>query len=136
MTRALDYNTREARERFKEILDAADRGAPITITRSDRRVAAVDADRLVELLAAARPANATVVAEGGGWSVFIPGTPVSADGTTLDDALDEVVDALRAYAQAWTDRLRLAPNHAQHWPLVQLVALASDEQLRRWVHTA
>lgn len=44
-----------------------------------------------------------------------------------------MVDALRDYAEEWADRLRLAPNHADNWGLVQIVALSSDEQLRDWL---
>ena len=51
MSSTVDYRSaREAREHFKEILDAADDGRPATVTRDARRVAAVDADRLVHFL--------------------------------------------------------------------------------------
>jgi hypothetical protein len=128
-------SAREARDHFKDILDAADDGRPATVTRDERRVAAVDADRLIHFLTHVRPSGAEVVAENDGWSLFIPGLPVAADGPTLDDAVDEMVDALRDYADEWTDHLRLAPNHADNWGVVQIVALASDEQLRDWLLT-
>jgi hypothetical protein len=128
-------SAREAREHFKDILDAADEGRPATVTRDARRVAAVDADRLVHFLTSIRPSGAQAVAENDGWSLFIPGLPVAADGATLDDAVEEMIDALRDYAEAWVERLRLAPNHADNWGLVQIVALASDEQLRDWLLT-
>lgn len=128
-------SVRAAREHFKEILDAADEGRPATVTRDARRVAAVDADRLVDLLTRVRPSGAQVVAENEGWSLSIPGLPVAADGATLDEAVDEMIDALRDYADAWADRLRLAPNHADNWGLVQIVSLASDAQLRDWLLT-
>jgi antitoxin (DNA-binding transcriptional repressor) of toxin-antitoxin stability system len=126
-------SAREAREHFKDILDAADDGRPATVTRDARRVAAVDADRLVHFLTSVRPSGAEAVAENDGWSLFIPGLPVAADGATLDEAASEMVDALRDYAEEWADHLRLAPNHAENWGLVQIVALASDEQLRDWL---
>jgi hypothetical protein len=93
----------------------------------------VDADRLVHFLTSVRPSGAEVVAENDGWSIFIPGLPVAADGATLEEAAVEMVDALRDYADEWSDHLRLAPNHAENWGLVQIVALASDEQLRDWL---
>lgn len=126
-------SAREAREHFKDILDAADEGRPATVTRDARRVAAVDADRLVHFLVSIRPSGAQAVAENDGWSLFIPGLPVAADGATLDEAVAEMIEALRDYADAWVERLRLAPNHADHWGLIQIVALASDEQLRDWL---
>lgn len=126
-------SAREAREHFKEILDAADDGRPATVRRDDRRIAAVDADRLLGFLSRTTPSQAQAVAENDGWSLFIPGLPVAADGATLDEAVEEMIDALREYADAWVERLRLAPNHADNWGLVQIVSLASDRQLRDWL---
>ena len=93
----------------------------------------MDADRLVHFLSRVRPSGAQVVAENDGWSLFIPGLAVAADGATLDEAADEMIDALRDYAEEWADHLRLAPNHAENWGIVQIVALSSDEQLRDWL---
>lgn len=73
------------------------------------------------------------VSEGGGWSVFLPGTPVAADGADLDEASADFVAALREYAEDWIERLRFAPNHAQRWPLVHFVSLNSDAALASWV---
>lgn len=129
-------SARKAREHFKDLLDAADEGRPATVTRDDRRVAAVDADRLVFFLTRIQPSSVQAVAEGDGWSLFLPGVPVAADGATLEEAVEEMVDALRDYAEAWTERLRLAPNHQDNWGLVQIVTLASDEQLRDWLLAA
>lgn len=134
MDTMVDYQSaRDAREHFKDILDAADDGRPATVTRGSRRVVAVDADRLVHFLTTVHPSEAQAVAENDGWSIFIPGLPVAADGVTLDDAVEEMIDALRDYAEEWIDDLRLAPNHADNWALVQLVSLASDAQLRDWL---
>ncbi len=134
MPAQVEYRSaREGREHFKNILDAADSGRPTTVTRDARRVAAVDADRLVHFLVGVRPSGAQVVAENDGWSIFIPGIPVAADGATLDEAVEDMIDALRDYAEAWSDRLRLAPNHVDNWGLVQIIALASDRQLRDWL---
>jgi antitoxin (DNA-binding transcriptional repressor) of toxin-antitoxin stability system len=134
MTTQVAYGSaREAREHFKDLLDAAVDGRPALISRDQRRVAAVDADRFAHFLMSVRPSGAQAVAENDGWSIFIPGTPVAAEGDTLDDAVDEMIDALRDYAEAWSERLRLAANHADNWGLVQIVAIASDEQLRDWL---
>jgi predicted RNase H-like HicB family nuclease len=122
----------QARSHLKDLLDAAERGVPATVLREGSVVAVVDAERLRAGLARlCRPAE--VVAEAGGWSVFIPGVPVAADGATLDEALDEMVDALREYAIDWQDHLREAGNHRESWALVQLIALSSDAQLRDWL---
>jgi antitoxin (DNA-binding transcriptional repressor) of toxin-antitoxin stability system len=133
-TASVSYGSaREAREHFKDLLDAAVDGRPAMVTRDERRIAAVDADRLVSFLTRMRPSDVQAVADGDGWSLFLPGVPVAADGATIDEAVDEMVDALRDYAEAWVERLRLAPNHADNWGLVQIVTLASDEQLRGWL---
>lgn len=138
-TATVNYSSvREARDHFKDLLDAADEGRPATVTRDERRVAAVDADRLVHFLTRLHPSGVQAVADGDGdgWSLFLPGAPVAADGATIEEAVEEMVDALRDYAEAWTERLRLAPNHEDNWGLVQVVTLASDDQLRNWLLAA
>lgn len=55
------------------------------------------------------------------------------DAETFEGAVDDVVQALRDYAQDWNDRLHLTPNHRQHRVVVELVELCDDEQLRAWV---
>lgn len=123
----------EARTHLKDLLDAADDGRVATVRRDSGRAAVVDVERLRSYLALVCPSKAQVVAEEGGWSVFIPGLPVAADGRNFDAAIGEMVDALREYAEDWQDRLRTAPNHQDHWGLVQLIALSSDEQLTSWL---
>ncbi len=104
-----------------------------TVRRDARTTAFVDRERLRYFLTSVTPARAQVVAEDGGWSVFIPGLPVAADGASFDEALDEMIIALREYAEDWQDRLLDAPNHAGNWGLVQLVSLSDDNQLREWL---
>lgn len=123
----------DARSHLKDLLDAAERGRVATVRRDARTTAFVDRDRLRHFLASVAPSRAKVVAEGGGWSVFIPGLPVAADGASFDEALDGMIIALREYAEDWQDRLLDAPNHAANWGLVQLVSLSDDDQLREWL---
>lgn len=123
----------DARTHLKDLLDAAERGRVATVRRDSRTTAFVDQERLRYFLASVSPSRAQVVAEAGGWSIFIPGLPVAADGATLGEAVDEMILALREYADDWQDRLLEAPNHANKWGLVQLVALSSDVQLREWL---
>jgi predicted RNase H-like HicB family nuclease len=123
----------DARAKLKDLLDAAQRGRVATVRREDLTAAVVDGDRLRYFLAKACQSRAQVVAEDGGWSVFIPGLPVAADGATFDAAIDEMIEALREYADDWQDHLLDAPNHRDSWGLVQLIELSTDEQLREWV---
>ncbi|MFY1694849.1 MULTISPECIES: hypothetical protein [unclassified Solwaraspora] len=123
----------QARAHLKDLLDAADRGQVATVRRDNRTAAIVDRERLRFFLASVTPSGAQVVAESGGWSIFVPGLPVAADGESLDEAVDELILALREYAEDWQDRLLDAPNHSSNWGLVQLITISSDDQLREWL---
>ena len=134
MSALLEYpSVREGRDHLKDVLDAADAGRPAVIRRDQQKLAAVDAERLVRFLMSVRPAGVQAVAENGGWSLFIPGLPIAADGDTLENATAELIEALRDYAEAWVERLSHAPNHSDNWGLVQLISLATDDQLRQWI---
>jgi predicted RNase H-like HicB family nuclease len=123
----------EARTHLKDLLDAAGEGRVATVRRDAGRAAVVDVERLRHYLSLVCPSKAQVVAEAGGWSIFIPGLPVAADGATFDEAVDDMVGALREYAEDWQDRLRVAPNHQDSWGLVQLIAHSDDQQLAEWL---
>lgn len=131
---AVHYDSSSAaRANFKDLLDAASKGQVATVRRDSGTAAVLDAARLRHFLAAVVPSRAKVVAEAGGWSVFIPRLPLAADGDTLDDAVTDMIEALREYAHDWQDRLLNAPNHRDNWGLVQLVELSSDDELRTWL---
>lgn len=123
----------EGRKHFSDLIDAAEAGLPATVRRNTVRAAVVDAERLRRVLTTVRPAHAQAVAEAGGWSIMLPGLPIAADGETFGEALDEMVAALREYAEDWADHLRHAPNHEQNWGLVQIIDLSSDAQLKDWL---
>jgi predicted RNase H-like HicB family nuclease len=123
----------EARAHLKDLLDAAERGHVATVRRDTARTAVVDVERLRSSLASLSEYRAQVVAEADGWSVFIPGLPIAADGATFDEAIAEMIEALREYAEDWHERLLDAPNHRNNWGLVQLISLSSADQLRDWL---
>ena len=123
----------DARAHLKDLLDAAEKGRVATVRRDSATTAVVDVKRLRDFLASIVPSRAHVVPEAGGWSVFIPGLPVAADGSSFEEAVTEMVDALREYAEDWQDRLLDAPNHRDNWGLVQLISFSDDEQLRDWL---
>ncbi len=123
----------EARSRLRHVLDAAEQGLVTTVERDQERFVVVLGDHLRQELTALRPAEAVVTAEGGGWSVVVPGLPVHGDGETFQAAVDDAVIALRDYAEDWNDRLHAAPNHRRHRVVVELVELSDDDQLRDWV---
>ncbi len=123
----------DARAHLEHLLDAAENGRVATIRRDASRFAVVDVGRLRDCLVSFVRAHARVVSEGGGWSVSIPGLPVAADGTSFDDAITEMIDALREYAEDWHSEFFSAENHRDNWGIVQLISLTDDEQLRRWL---
>jgi hypothetical protein len=126
-------NYSQGRAHFRDLLDAARRGHAASVRREMDQVAVVDAQRLRAFIAATLPYRAQVVAEAGGWSILVPGLPLAADGSTLDDAVADMVETLREYAEDWHDRLSDAPNHAANWGLVQLIMFSDDDQLRDWL---
>jgi predicted RNase H-like HicB family nuclease len=123
----------DARKNLKDLLDAAESGRVATVRRDSVTTAVLDAARLRHFLASVVPSRAQVVQEAGGWSVFIPGLPIAADGATFDDALTDMTDALREYVDDWQDHLLGAVNHRENWGLVQLISLSSDDELRDWL---
>lgn len=72
-----------------------------------------------------------IVEEPEGWAVVIDGLPVHGEGSTRDEAIDDVVGALREYAGHWSDHLYKAQNHASNWPVVFWVDDALDHEVRR-----
>ncbi|MGI9155610.1 MAG: hypothetical protein ACR2FG_03095, partial [Marmoricola sp.] len=122
-----------ARSNLRGVLDAAREGLVTTVVRDNERFVVVSADSLRSELSRLLQSRAVVVAEGGGWSAVLPGVPVHGDAATFDEALDDLVEALREYAEDWNNRLHQAPNHAQHRSLVELIELSDDAQLRDWL---
>jgi predicted RNase H-like HicB family nuclease len=123
----------DARNNLKNLLDAAESGQVATLRRDSATMVVIDATSLQQFLVSVVRSRAQVVQEAGGWSVFIPGLPVAADGATFDEAIGEMIDALREYAEDWQDHLLHAANHRGNWGLVQLISLSSDDQLREWL---
>lgn len=126
----------DARSHMSDLTDAAMSGRPVTYARDGRQVAAVDADRLRDALAKLHPARAEVFQEDGAVGVAISELGLAVEGAAFADAVNEMVIALREYAADWTDHLLNAPNHANNWGVVQIIALSTDEELASWVRGA
>jgi predicted RNase H-like HicB family nuclease len=122
----------DARSGFKDLLNGAADGTPVTVKRDGERFAVVDASRLrYSLMSVA--AKAQIVSEDDGWSLYFPGLPIAAEGDSLDEVFADAIIVLREYAEDWVERLHAAPNHSANWGLVQLVALSSDNELLDWL---
>lgn len=133
MMKAEYDNYTDARAHLKDLLDAAEAGRVATVRRDAMKAAVVDVVRLRHFLSSLIPSRAQVVPEGRGWSIFIPGLPLAADGATFQEAITEMIEALREYSEDWQERLVDAPNHRENWGLVQLIALSDDDQLHDWL---
>lgn len=124
----------EAFRRLRAVLDSAEAGEAAEIEPRSSGIAPVERDRLSGLLAEFRQlGRPEVMAEADGWSVFLPGTPIAADGADSEGAIEEFIRALREYSEDWESRLRLVANHERHWSLVLFVAMSSDTELASWV---
>lgn len=121
------------RDHLRDVLDAAGSGLVTSVTRGNEMFVVVRAEQQRKMLSLLRPADAQVVAEGGGWAVIFPGLSVHGDGDTFDGAVDDALEALREYAQAWNDDLHTAANHADNRAVVELIELSTDDELRSWV---
>jgi len=123
----------DARKSFKAILDTSDRGGLSVVTRGGSSASVVNTDRLRAFLVRNTAANVQVVREDGAWAMFIQGLPLAAEGTTLEEATLDLIDALRDYAEDWEDHLSTAPNHEGNWALVQIIEASTDEELAEWL---
>ena len=123
----------ETRRELRHVLDSAYAGRVTTVRRDHEQFVVLEAQRVVEQLMRLRPASAVVAVEGGRWSAVLPGLPVHGEGDTLDEALDDLVAALREYAEDWNERLQAAPNHRGNFDVALIGELASDKQLKGWL---
>lgn len=130
---AADYPSfSSARAHLKDVLDQADRGRLVTISRGQEVSVVLSADKLRRLLTQAVQPRLQVAHEDDRVITFMESRPFVSEGYTVDEALEDMLESLREYADDWHDHLSEAPNHARNWALVQLVNLSSDQQLREW----
>jgi len=123
----------DARAHLRLLTDAAVEGRPASYRRDREVVAAVDAERLRATLAQFHPAGALVYTEEGAVGMALPELGLTVEADSLDEAVADLVEALREYSEDWSDHLRHAPNHADHWDLVQIIDLSTDDQLAAWI---
>ena len=71
----------------------------------------------------------TIFREDGRVVALMEGRPFAAERSSLDEAISELIDALREYAVDWDDHYQHAPNHAQNWALVQLITFSTDGRI-------
>lgn len=129
----IDYPSySSARTHFKDVLDATERGRSVTVARDGQVSVVVPADRLRSFFFRAVSPRVELAHEDGRVIALMSGRPFVSEGSTVDDALDDLVLSLREYAEDWEARLQQAPNHRDNWALVQLIKLSSDAELLEW----
>lgn len=128
---AVSYS--QARVGLKSILDSSAQGGITEISSDDRRVAVVDSARLRDYLRETVSFPVTVHREDNAYVLISDGQPFAAEATTVDEAIDLLVDDLVDYAQEWPVHYASASNHAHNWGLVQLVALSTPDELRTFL---
>lgn len=128
------YKAREARDHFKLVLDAAERG-DIAVVRREAPMVVVRRDIYDATLEATAPFDVKSSIQSGQVSFWIDGMPVHGVGASLEEAENDFLDAIVDYAGLWIDELRHAPNHKQNASLVRRITMyAGDrEELRRIV---
>lgn len=125
----------EARSNLREVFETAGRGRVVTVKRGSGAVALTDAERLRAYFLATTTPGLRLQFEDGVWVASMDCRPFVSEGATADEAIDDLVESLREYAEDWEDHLSQAPNHSTAWALVQLVNLSDDEGLRTWLRS-
>lgn len=136
MSQLLDYSKiSAARDAISAIYSTAHSNMVVSITRgNDAPVVVILKENLIEALQALYPVEPKVsFAKNGHVSIWIDGLPISAQGESFEMASDELVQAMRDYAAAWVDELRLYPNHKENWALTNLILLSTDEELHTFL---
>jgi hypothetical protein len=132
MSQILEYaNISDARDNFKSIYDSASANVSAVVRRKDDEpVVVVNQKNFLEALRALCPLDPQVrFSEDGSVSMWLPGIPVSSQGSDFEVAGNGLIQALRDYSLTWVEDLRRYPNHENNWGLVNLVLLSSDHAL-------
>jgi len=123
-----------AREKFSDMLSAAEAGNVVVVTRKGKDSALIEAGRLRWMLnRIIRPHQAQVVRENGKWTAYLPGLPIAVEEAEFDIAISLLIESMREYVADWQDHLYGAVNHRNNWEFVQFVELSTDEQLKEWL---
>lgn len=124
----------EARNHLPEIVDEAEDGLPVSFERRGVGFVVASKDLYVRALGRNLPPP-EVYAEDDLWTIVLPETPIAAEAGVFEEAIMDFIAALREYAEDWIEHpfIRNAPNHRDNAPLVHLIRLLGDDELRAWV---
>lgn len=120
----------EARAGFKAMFEAAQNGGAGLVHRDGHRFALVDADRIADALHAALPITPEVYFEEDVVGLALPGAPFAAEGNDLEEAAEEMIEALREYAQDWKSSVtRLITRTCLFWSFSSLSVRTRSSKL-------
>ncbi|WP_078293119.1 hypothetical protein [Mycobacterium sp. D16R24] len=141
----LQYDTlKDSRAHLSDVIDTAQDGLLVSLRRGrsnrDLRagsVAVVKTTVLRDLLERIVADSVEVDYNSGEglYTAALRGLPLAAEGESLSDVFDDLVDEIRDYAEDWVSRLRFAPNHEGNVPIVYLAQTMSDDELHGWLMT-
>ena len=135
-TIAVDYPTFSgARKDLKRVYDVSESGRTVTLGRDTYVAAVVNAERLRDYFSRTVAPRVQAQFEDGVWVAFMEGRPFVSEGQTLNEAVADLLQSLREYAEDWEDHLQAASNHAGNWGLVQLINLSTNDQLTEWLNS-
>ena len=128
------FKSREARDNFKLVLDAAERG-DLAVVRRDAPLVVVRRDIYDADLESSAPFDVKSSIQDGQISFWMDRLPVHGSGATLPEAEEAFLDALVDYADLWVEELRHAPNHKDNAPMIRRITMyvGDREELRRVV---
>lgn len=139
----LHYSTlKDSRDHLSEVVDTAQDGLMVSMSRGRSKRDARAGSVSVIKTAVLRDILEKLVADSVEseynendqlHTVAIKGLPLAAEGETLSDAVDELVDDIRIYEEDWIARLRFAPNHEGNVALVYLTQSMSNDDLHDWL---
>ena len=128
------YSSTEARTHWRDIMNASDKGLPVSIGRHGATVSAVtDAERLRKYLSQTLDPHTLTFFEDGLHAIVLEQLGFASEGASLEAAIEDMIVQLREYADDWGTHFSAAPNHADNWALVQLISLSSEAHLREWL---
>lgn len=136
MAHLLEYSKiTKARASISEIYSTVEQHLVVGILREgDAPVAVIRRDDLKAALQALSPLSPQVrFSKNGTVSMWIEGLPISSQGSSFDEAGEELIVALRDYAQTWVEELKNYPNHKERWGVANLVLLSDDDELREFL---
>ena len=123
------YPVSVARPRLSPLLDEVQEGRAVVIERRGFKALVTSLDAEEKLLARCYGFNPEVhVAGSGSVGIWLPELTLHAQGATLEEAEDDLVDAVTDYVADWHSLLRNAPNHADRHGWVQRIMLAADHE--------